>query len=253
MTQQREIETRLAEASSIAVMLRALDPNGMGAALVGARLGGLRTALDALAPPALQATPEEVDELDRIAAAAGDDTLFGAPHPAPAEEGQAQALDPSPDEPAAPPEPIAPTAADPVPPRPTVPELLSAEPPAVAKRVAKPAKWTEERKQVLRDLYPKGASGEEIAAAVNALPGEPATPNQCLIQAGANMGLRRSTTAPAPDPLAGLEPDEITEAESILRSNRGARGLAEWFGWELPRAQAIAEALRARQAARDAA
>lgn len=114
-------------------------------------------------------------------------------------------------------------------------------------------KWTSARNDVLRRLYPGGATGEQLAAEVNKLPGEPATPSQCLAQAG-NIGLRRlvradSRQAPA---VAGGEPprpgrerkddaprqkdaapptarDEL-EAKVELRKGKDARLVADEFG-----------------------
>lgn len=68
-------------------------------------------------------------------------------------------------------------------PAPCAPAAAPTEPPAV--------KWTAERNQVLRNMYPQGASGEAMAEAVNRLPGPPATPEQCKAQAG-NLGLKRA-------------------------------------------------------------
>lgn len=78
--------------------------------------------------------------------------------------------------------------------RPAIP-LVDAEHARPTKPAAPPAepavKWTPERNQVLRSMYPQGASGEAMAEAVNRLPGESATPEQCKAQAG-NLGLKRA-------------------------------------------------------------
>lgn len=62
--------------------------------------------------------------------------------------------------------------------------------PPPAEPALPPLKWTPRRLDVLRLMYPAGESLQDIADAVNALPGEPATAGQCKVQAG-NIGLRR--------------------------------------------------------------
>jgi len=54
--------------------------------------------------------------------------------------------------------------------------------------------------------------------------------------------------------LAFVDADELTEARQMMRGGRiGAKDLAEWFGWDLSRAQEIAAAIRAEQDGRAAA
>ncbi|NKE43414.1 hypothetical protein HB662_01395 [Roseomonas frigidaquae] len=71
-------------------------------------------------------------------------------------------------------------------------------PPPAAK--TKPVKWTPERKQAIRTWFPQ-RDDVRMAAAVNALPGEAATIEQCLAHAD-YMGLKRPRFALPPAPPA---------------------------------------------------
>lgn len=80
--------------------------------------------------------------------------------------------------------------------------------------VEAPLKWTPARNDVLRSMYPQGASGEAMAEAVNRLPeSEPATPKQCLAQAG-NLNLKRP---PAPIGLRGPDRGASLPAASPMK------------------------------------
>lgn len=60
-------------------------------------------------------------------------------------------------------------------------------------------KWQEDRRAVLRRMYPAGAHTADIAAAVNALPGPPTSAPDCAAMAG-YLGLRRPGPKPLPPP-----------------------------------------------------
>ena len=72
-------------------------------------------------------------------------------------------------------------------------------------------------------------------------PSDPPAP-RVLVSLPLTVTLDRGEVAPEPTP------GEQDEAESLLRSGRGALAIAEYFGWPLRGAQAYAAAFRAAQA-----
>jgi hypothetical protein len=137
---------------------------------------------------------------------------------------------------------------------------------------APPHVWTPERVDALRQMYAAGAKRWTILAHINALPGPPCASVDALKMHAKKLGLTRPGTdtpasfaaapppaAPPPDalptatqparddsdPLTWHPADDIAEARQMMRSSKvGAKALAEYFGWALAEAQAIAAALR---------
>lgn len=143
---------------------------------------------------------------------------------------------------------------------------------AGARAPGPPSYYTPERRTLLAALWGDlSVRTADVLERVNALPGPQIASTEALRQGVRHRcGLPGSRTAyatqieaaaratpdarvgidPGQTALAGISPEEIAEARSLLQGpGGGALKLVDWFGWELPRAQAIAEALRAMQAA----
>jgi hypothetical protein len=130
--------------------------------------------------------------------------------------------------------------------------------PLPARRAGGRITWTPERVALLRRDYPnKDIPLGTLQTALNSLPG-PRIANHTAIRSGYRDqvpdGPPRPRIAPpraAPTPrlapaLEALTPDELQEArERIHRKDGGARDYADWFGWPLDKAQAVAAAIRA--------
>jgi hypothetical protein len=215
----RRIEAAIAEADRIAALLREAGYNE-GATIVDARASGLR---DALAWGA-----EEADEAAEEAA----------------------------------PAPISALAALNAAPPPPAPSMADATPHA-----GFGLHYTAERKALLRSLWGQlDLTMAQVLEQVNALPGPRIASTEALRQGARHRcGLPGSramfaaqqaeapapaASAPAADPLAGILEEDVREAREMLRNpSNGARALAEYFGWDLPRAQEITATLRAEIAA----
>jgi hypothetical protein len=126
------------------------------------------------------------------------------------------------------------------------------DPPAESGHSTAGVVWTEARKALLREAYPAGEPVGVIFARINALPGPPCASHQAVAATAATMGLRRPPrgTPTPPDPFAGIPADDVEEARAMIRNgNAGAKALAEYFGWDMERAQAVAAAIRHEKAA----
>jgi hypothetical protein len=118
------------------------------------------------------------------------------------------------------------------------------------------AVWTDERLELAARRWNEGALTETILAEVNALPGVPCSGVVALRKqldklrkAGVDIAARTPGRRPAPPPGLpdGIPLDEIEEARARMLEDdrRGALDLADYFGWPLPQAQQVAEAIRA--------
>lgn len=171
-------------------------------------------------------------------------------------EAEAEAEEAAPE----PPEP-----AEAAPPAARAPDAPAEEPPPATTAQPAPAPdagphYTPERRALIAELWGDlSVSAADLLNRVNALPGPRIASSASLYQgvrtrcglpgSRAAYASQRAQPAPPPaeiDPLAGLSAEEIEEARGLLQgAGGGARKLVEWFGWDLDRAQAIAEALRA--------
>lgn len=141
---------------------------------------------------------------------------------------------------------------------PAAPQPEEAAPQAAPAATPPPVKWTAERKAVLAMLYPGGASPEAMADAVNALPGEPATPDQCTSQAR-NLGLKRPPAPKAAHLLGQRDTVEArraalpagnpnkAEAMELFAAGRTGRQVAEDLDIPLSDAATWAAEYRAQQ------
>lgn len=128
---------------------------------------------------------------------------------------------------------------------------------------AKDSPYTPERCALIRDLWhDTKLTMAEIYRRVSALPGPPIASQGAMAQhaykklrlptsrgvTGFNIPPRvRELAGAVPDgsALQGLSDEELTDARHlIVVRQRGAKDLVAEFGWDLPRAQAVAAALR---------
>jgi hypothetical protein len=241
----RRIEAAIAEADRIAALLREAGYNE-GATIVDARASGLRDALGWLekspedkTAPAQHAPPAFFGDL--AVAAAADAAIAALPEDGPAPVSALAALNAAP---------------------PPAPSMADATPHA-----GFGLHYTAERKALLRTLWGRlDLPLSQVLEQVNALPGPRIASTEALRQGARHRcGLPGSramfaaqqaeapapaASAPAADPLAGILEEDVREAREMLRNaSVGAKALAEYFGWELPRAQEITATLRAEIAA----
>lgn len=143
---------------------------------------------------------------------------------------------------------------------------------------AQASKLTEEREELFRRLWADPTkSPRDVLQAMNALPGEPYTATQSMYSLAAKLGLPTERTAIEPPPKATapaapatfppahfrppvvvkdpppevLDEDE-REAEALIRANPDrwhGRAIAEEYGWDIPRAAAFVQRVRAAMAA----
>jgi hypothetical protein len=105
--------------------------------------------------------------------------------------------------------------------------------------------WTPERVALLTRLHAEHKTFRAIAQACSDLPGPPIDDRMVTRKVHRSGLVRPPKHADPKDPLASLDADDLEEARRMIRSGkRGAKDLAQHFGWEDDRAIAIAAAIR---------
>jgi hypothetical protein len=268
MSPADRIAIRVHECASIAALVEEHAQSELSNLILATRLGALQDALsdcddtDTLADPEEgEEDPEEEAEEEAAEEAAEEAEEEDAEEDAEAEdraddlqEGEAAAeADPWPDVSARPAEEA---------PAPAPPPPEADEPPIPPEALR--GQLTEARARVLMRMWPDLTHDmRDIHQAMLAHPGPPMPNSTAIYGLAQRLGLptRRSEAyaqpaeadAPAaPEPttaegvLASVPADDLAEARRMLAAGKiGAKGLHEYFGWPMLRAQAIAEAIRA--------
>jgi hypothetical protein len=114
--------------------------------------------------------------------------------------------------------------------------------------------WTPARNDLLVEQWNANTPTREIFAALAALPGPPpanlaavSVQVAYLRSKGVELRNRHTVTPAAAAPSATIPDDAVAEARERMRADdrRGARDLADYFGWPLTVAQQVAETIRA--------